>query len=273
MDTRMSKYNSEEINTASRVKKNAKLYDEINNSELNNFTLRSNATIIGKQENEIDVEKIKKILDTRYKDVPQRRSIRIEQEEEHEPEEVPTKEYDLNSFIEKAKDEKSESYGEVRAKRLRDTQFDILKNLNIPETEEDEEVKTPKPEDNDLLNLINTITMNEAKEKENSKEEMNSKSEKKIIPETKEENAQLTDSNSIEEIKNEIKKVEKTSSVMTKTSPLDNSFYTSNNLFKKKDFSDDEEDNLSLWIKILIVLIIVGVLVGLFFFLKSIITI
>ena len=83
----------------------------------------------------------------------------------------------------------------------------------------------------------------------------------------------ITDTNAIEEIKDEIAKVEKTSKVMNKTTELDESFYTSN-IFKKKDLSTDEsdEERLSLGVKILIVLVIVGFLLGLFFFLKSIIS-
>ncbi len=289
MDTRMSKYDNEDLSTGSRVKKNAKLYETINNNELNNFTLRSNATVIGNQENEIDVEKIKKILDNRYKDVPKRKSIRIEPEEAEEVKDVPTKEYDLNAFLEKAKDEKTETYEEVRAKKLRDTQFDILKNLKIDENEDEDVVenKGPKPEDNDLLNLINTITMNEAKEKnpslvnnatpKESEDTDNPAQENELFmaEALDEENKEKKSSpeNAVADIKKEITKVEKTSKVISKNNNLDNSFYTSNNVFTKKDFSEDEEDNLSLWIKILIVIIIVGVLVGLFFFLRSIITV
>ena len=288
MNTRMAKYEQdEEVKIPSRVKKHAELYEEINNKEINNFTIKSNATVIGNQEQEIDIEKIKKILDTRYKDAPKRRSIRIEREDtEEEKEETPTKEYDLNLFLEKAKDEKTESYEEVRAKKLRDTQFDILKNLHIDDDDDSEEEtptyekKGPRPEDNDLLNLINTITINESKEKAKAeaKEETAEEANENLIAEAdevlpKEEKIDASSTDSLEEIKNEIEKVEKTSKVMTKDI-LDNSFYTKTNVFKKKDLtSDDEEDDekLGIGLKILIGITIVGVLIGLFFFLKSII--
>ena len=297
MNTRMAKYEQdEEVKIPSRVKKHAELYEEINNKEINNFTIKSNATVIGNQEQEIDIEKIKKILDTRYKDAPKRRSIRIEREDtEEEKEETPTKEYDLNLFLEKAKDEKTESYEEVRAKKLRDTQFDILKNLHIDDDnkvpvaylddDDDEESPTyekkgPRPEDNDLLNLINTITINESKEKAKAeaKEETTEEANENLITEAEEvlppeEKIDASSTESLEEIKNEIEKVEKTSKVMTKDI-LDNSFYTKTNVFKKKDLtSDDDEDDekLGIGLKILIGITVVGVLIGLFFFLKSII--
>ena len=162
MDTRINKYN--ESDKMSRVSKNSDLYKQINDSELDNFNVHSNATVIGNQEREIDVEQIKKILDKRYNDRPQRRSIRVEPREEvSRLDKEDTKEYDLTKVLEKAKDEKVETYEEVRAKKLRNTQYDILNNLNIEEAEEKEEKKI-NPEEN-LMNLINTITINEAKKK------------------------------------------------------------------------------------------------------------
>ena len=134
MDSRMNKYS--EDNKMSRVSKNASLYKEINDSELDNFSVKSNATVIGNQEPEIDIEKIKKILDKKYNEAPKRRSIRVEPREEESKlvDDTPTKEYDLNVILEKAKGEKSETYEEARAKKLRNTQFDILNNLKIDNT-------------------------------------------------------------------------------------------------------------------------------------------
>ena len=293
MDTRMSKYDKEEPKVpTSRVTKNASLYEHINNQEINEFTLRSNATVLGRQEPEIDIEKIKKILDTKYNELPKRKSIRIEQEEIKEKEEPAstTKEYDLNAILDKAKEEKQESYEEVRAKKLRDTQFDILKNLHIDDvkTEEKSEIKTERPEDNDLLNLINTITINEEKEKSKKYDNLTLEPPKRVEePKSddllkeqeemlEEDKTKKTVTNSLSEIKEEIAKIENTSPVMTKTTEtnkLDNSFYTHSDLFKKKDFSndDDDDDKLSIGVKILIVITVIGIAIGMYFFIKSII--
>jgi len=153
METRIDKFN--ESKRMSRVAKNIDLYKEINDTELDNFNVRSNATVIGNQDKEIDVEQIKKILDKRYNSAPRRRSIRIEPQEEVSKISVDdTKEYDLTKVLEKAKDEKVETYEENRAKKLRNTQYDILNNLNLDAS--DEEVKEEKkidPEEN-LMNLI-----------------------------------------------------------------------------------------------------------------------
>lgn len=277
MNTRENKYSNNV--GMSRVAKNDDLYKQINNSELDNFNVRSNATVIGNQEREIDVEQIKKILDKRYNSAPKRRSIRIE-ERPHENiiSDEPTKEYDLTKVLEKAKDEKVETYEENRAKKLRNTQYNILSNLNI-DGEEKEEVKAT-PEEN-LMNLINTITINEAKKLEEKNSNSNDIDPLDILSDLKgDDDTQVYESMETEVTKiTEIKEKEKENNnqiteVKNKSQEkLDNSFYTSN-LFKKNDFEDDNKDfvddeKIGIGIKILIVLVVVTFLVGLFLFLKS----
>lgn len=268
MDTRINKYN--ESDRMSRVSKNSDLYKQINDSELDNFNVHSNATVIGNQEREIDVEQIKKILDKRYNDRPQRRSIRVEPREEvSRLDKDDTKEYDLTKVLEKAKDEKVETYDEVRAKKLRNTQYDILNNLNIEETEEKEE-KSLNPEEN-LMNLINTITINEAKKKEDKDvDPLDILTDLKGHDDTQVYESMETSVTKITEIKE--KEKENLNKEESKKETLDNSFYTSD-LFKKKDFEDEndfvEDDKVGLGIKILIVLVIIVFLVGLFLFIKS----
>ena len=150
METRIDKYN--ESRSMSRVAKNSDLYKEINDSALDNFSVRSNATVIGNQEKEIDVEQIKKILDKRYNSAPKRKSIRIEPQEEVSRISVDdTKEYDLTKVLEKAKDEKvtvlravhkykdaREQFERRTHKRLIDIKnpsketIDALQHLDIP---------------------------------------------------------------------------------------------------------------------------------------------
>lgn len=275
MNTRENKYSNNV--GMSRVAKNDDLYKQINNSELDNFNVRSNATVIGNQEREIDVEQIKKILDKRYNSAPKRRSIRIE-ERPHENiiSDEPTKEYDLTKVLEKAKDEKVETYEENRAKKLRNTQYNILSNLNI-EGEEKEEVKAT-PEEN-LMNLINTITINEAKKLEEKNSNSNDIDPLDILSDLKgDDDTQVYESMETEVTKiTEIKEKENNNQITEvknkNQEKLDNSFYTSN-LFKKNDFEDDNKDfvddeKIGIGIKILIVLVIVTFLVGLFLFLKS----
>lgn len=257
----------------SRVARNHDLYQEINNGELDSFSVRSNATVIGNQEPEIDIEKIKKILDTKYNTPPKRKSIRIEPREKESKllDDLPTKEYDLNVILEKAKDEKEETYEEARAKKLRNTQFDILKNLNI----EEKKISEKETAEDNLMELINTITINEAKKKEeNAKDEIDPLD---LLEDLKgNENTEVYErmtediSNIMEEEKKEIDKEKNKNENVN--SNLDNSFYT-NNLFKKKDFEDNndfvDDDKGSIIVKVLVFLVIVAFLVGLFIFLKE----
>lgn len=272
METRIDKFN--ESKRMSRVAKNIDLYKEINDTELDNFNVRSNATVIGNQDKEIDVEQIKKILDKRYNSAPRRRSIRIEPQEEVSKISVDdTKEYDLTKVLEKAKDEKVETYEENRAKKLRNTQYDILNNLNLDAS--DEEVKEEKkidPEEN-LMNLINTITINEAKKQESKNDDVDPLD---ILTDLKgEDDTQVYDSVTTVTKITEIKEKEKEKIDNNKDNNIDNSFYT-DNLFKKKDFEEDsndfvDEDKLSIGIKILIALVIIVFVVGLILFIKSVI--
>lgn len=272
METRIKKYN--ESSSMSRVAKNTNLYKQINDSELDNFNVHSNATIIGNQDREINLEQIKKILDKRYNNAPQRKSIRIEpQEEVTRLDNEDTKEYDLTKVLEKAKDEKVETYEENRAKKLRNTQFNILNNLNIDdEKKEENEEKKYNPEEN-LMNLINTITINEAKKREEKKDDVDPLD---ILTDLKgDDDTQVYESvkTSVTSI-TEIKEKEDNNNKETKKEELDNSFY-STDMFKKKDFEDDDNedfldnDKVSIGIKILIALVIIVFLVGLFLFLKS----
>mgnify|MGYP004623569839 CR=1 FL=1 len=276
MNTRENKYSNNV--GMSRVAKNNDLYKQINDSELDNFNVRSNATVIGNQEREIDVEQIKKILDKRYNSAPKRRSIRIEERPyENSISDEPTKEYDLTKVLEKAKDEKVETYEENRAKKLRNTQYNILSNLNIDGEEKEEKVATPEE---NLMNLINTITINEAKKLE----EKNNNSDSDIDPldilsdlkgddDTQVYESMETEVTKITEIKEKENNNQITEVKNDNKEKLDNSFYTSN-LFKKNDFEDDNKDflddeKIGIGLKILIVLVIVTFLVGLFLFLKS----
>ena len=76
MSSRMNKYYEEPENLMTRTTRNQDLYKDISKSELENYSIKSNATILGDNKNEIDVEKIKKILDTKYNEVPKRKSSR-----------------------------------------------------------------------------------------------------------------------------------------------------------------------------------------------------
>ncbi len=168
MKTRMEKYYDEENNNiALRQRKNEKLYENINDYEVDDYKIEANATVLDNNAKNIDVEKIKKILDTKYNKQPKRRSIVVD-EDYSEPDISldETREYDINAILERARGEKEVDYEKERLKKIRDTQYDILNSLDI-EGEEKEEVE----EHNELMDLINTITAKELEVKSTKKED------------------------------------------------------------------------------------------------------
>ena len=170
MKTRMEKYYDEENNNiALRERKNKNLYENINDYEVEDYEIKTNATVLDNNAKNIDVEKIKKILDTKYNKQPKRRSIVVDEADYQEPDISldETREYDINAILEKARSEKEVDYEKERLKKIRDTQYDILNSLDI-DTEKKEE---PIEEKNELMDLINTITAKELEVK-NQKEDL-----------------------------------------------------------------------------------------------------
>ena len=171
MKTRMEKYYDEENNNiALRQQKNEKLYENIDEYEVDDYKIEANATVLDNNAKNIDVEKIKKILDTKYNKQPKRRSIVLEDEEYQEPNISldETREYDINAILERARSEKEVDYEKERLKKIRDTQFDILNSLDIEGEEKEEEDKSSQ--NNELMDLINTITAKELEVKNAKKE-------------------------------------------------------------------------------------------------------
>ena len=158
----MDKY-AETPNLRSRTEKNKDLYEQIKNTDIEKFEVSSNAKVIEEDINSIDVNKIKDMLDRQYRNELGRKTI-LENVVEEEVEEklVDTKEYDINAILEKAKKTQNVDYEKERLKKVHDTQYDILKNLNIDE-KQDEEIE--ETEEN-IMNLINTINNLELKHKE-----------------------------------------------------------------------------------------------------------
>ncbi len=156
MNSRMDRY-AETPNLKSRVERNKDLYEQIKTSDIDKFDIASNATVIGEDISRIDVDKVKDMLDKRYRDEYDKRSLKFREQDEEiiEDKKYDTKEYDINAILEKAKKTQNVDYEKERLKKVHDTQYVILKKLNIDETNEEEVM-----EDNEenIVNLINTIT-------------------------------------------------------------------------------------------------------------------
>lgn len=156
MNSRMDKY-AETPNLKSRTEKNKDLYEQIKTSDIDKFDIASNATVIGEDISRIDVNKVKDMLDKRYRDEYDKRSLKFREQDEEiiEDKKYDTKEYDINAILEKAKKTQNVDYEKERLKKVHDTQYDILKKLNIDETTEEEVMEDSEE---NIVNLINTIT-------------------------------------------------------------------------------------------------------------------
>ena len=289
MRTRLDKYINDTDDAPKRTKKNNELYEEIKHSEISNFNIGSNAKVIGENKNQIDIDKLKDILEKNYQEQPKRRSVKFDIPEEEEVELEKTREYDINAILEKARAEKEVDYEEERLKKIRDTQYDILKNLEVDAESESKAANERTKEE--LLDLINTITLNE-KQKKAIDEEID---EEEIEEDEKEDTGELDpldilsdlrgDENTVvagakefteqmEEEKDALSKKEKAEKEIKEAldEDVDDSFYTNSMSFSKKDFDsfDDEESGVgSVIVKILIVIVFIAIIVGVVIFLNE----
>lgn len=192
--SRMQKYydnnrdvdTTEETTTSSRSQKNQRLYKEVSNLDLKEFDLNSNVSVIGENTDNISLDEIKDILSEKYKENPRRKSFGDTEEIDLPKINLDeTREYDINAILEKAKDGKESNYEEDRLKKVRSTQYDILKTLDIMNNEEEVEEdsldfgekptdRRPSPnkekEEAKLHDLIDTITAKELIENEGNLE-------------------------------------------------------------------------------------------------------
>ena len=265
----MEKYNSDteaEAKAISRTSRNKRLYDEIKNTELTRFNSFNNARVIDEGAKEIDLNKIKKYIEKINDEKVEKRRSLLDTKglyEERHLEEEEEKDYDLVSVLEKAREKREIDYEKERYKKLRDTQYDILKNLNIkerPKPEIDEEKFNTQ--ERTLIDLINTVAINknnndllsELSEGDDETtgsidEESNNEDLKALIKEEidKDKTKEVPKENEDENIQN-----------------LDNSFYTSSLNFSKDDFEDfndvEESGGRGIAAKIGIILLILCIL-------------
>ncbi len=172
MQSRMEKYNNQSPFT-SRVEKNKALYEEVKNSSITDFHVDENTTMLDNNSSRIDAGNLRNLLDNDYVDnTPKRRSIVIENNLD-EPEPIhDTKEYDINVILKKAKEGKDINYNKERLKSVRQTQYEIINNLDLSKpSEPDTYHKKKKADEENLMELINTITALELKNKQNKKDD------------------------------------------------------------------------------------------------------
>lgn len=160
---------SESLQASSRVSKNQKLYKEVSYAELDNFDLNSNVSVLGDNTSNIDITKIVDILDERYNETPRKKTLGDTNEMELPKINLDeTREYDINSILAKAKESKEFDYEEDRLKKVNENAESILKDIDKEEYIENKVVIDKKNDEDELMDLINTITAKELIREEES---------------------------------------------------------------------------------------------------------
>lgn len=276
MKSRSEKYYDEEKTVyQSRTSRNTNLYKEISNSKINDFNIASNAKVIGENDsNYVNVDKLKEILEKNYHDIPKRREVKLVPDfEEKQVELEETKEYDINAILERAREEKEVDYEKERLKKIRDTQYDILKNLNVEEEPKESKAAGDKTKE-ELLELINTITENELQKTKldplDILTDLKGEDSNTMVMGANDATSLLDQITEKMETPQEVKKDSQESS----EKKVDDSFYTNSLSFTQSDFDDfndlkeDVESN-KIVLHILIVVFTIAAIIGIVIFLNS----
>lgn len=268
MKSRMEKYYNQNEEFVGRTSKNENLYREKDYS-----VYSSNETIIDTN-NEIDITKLKNIIQSR-EDYQRAKSYRnmlndkkfdyddIEIEEDKYEE----KNYDINALLQKVKEEKDSINEEDKMRKLRNTQYDILSNLDIKSKKTKKDDIEQQKED--LKDLINSIT------KKGNNNVLNEEIENDplgLLADLHATNTILTDviSNDLDVVPPQ-KEIEENIEVKKTNEDDETSFYSDSFTFSKKDFEElsDLSDNVKsnnvlitiLIIVLVLIILVIGVLV------------
>lgn len=200
MPSRMERYyQSEESDIKKRSTKNQDLYRKI--YEEGEYTNVEGISILPKNE-KIDIEKIRELIGTPRTETKPKEVVKPIETITPEPEQE--KNYDIRDILEQAKSERSE-----KDKRFENTQYNVLKNINLKEEVPDTSIET-----HDLKDMIEAITTNS---------KIGATSD--LLDDLK----TIHDQNMIKEFEN------------VENQEIDRSFYTSSLGFTSDDFEDLKE--------------------------------
>ena len=234
MPSRMSRYH-ESSSVSSRTEKNKELYDSL--YDKNEYSNISGVTTIEKS-NEIEIDKIRKLIKDRESYKKQREYNNLYHKEEKTEINTPVissdyeeKNYDIKDVLNKAKEERKKEVDNTY-KRNR---YEYLLNSKAYNTKKDE-ILDSTPEE--LKELINTITKT-AEIKKLSNSELSLDLLDDLKANTIHDNENDVIKKIIEEEKKRKEELEKEKNV-----EMDKTFFTTNLLFSDKDFEDNDIKNL-----------------------------
>ena len=214
MSSRMERYYENDALSTGRSEKNKSLYSQIQN--LDSYTNIEGVASI-ESDNEIDISRVKKMVDNRenYRKARELKSLLNEKEERIEEKEILSEEeknYDINDLLSKVKKTESDNY-----RKLDEDSYKELKDIARKPKRYEEEIEVVEPTEpaeeigeNDDVGLLDDLKSNTIVG--------DAASIKKIIEEEKEQKLDTTEG-------------------------VDKSFYTTNFGLTKKDFEDLKDLN------------------------------
>ena len=281
MRNRMDRYRDNSPNPeqqGKRLSKNQELYNNVGtNTKYTNFSdvSNSNAYLI--------TNNIKNTNHTResyqhikeYTNIAPKTRVKKELEDfNHLYQDHENRIYDINSVLEKAREERKDKDALEEKRKLKNTNYNILASLNPEELEKyrKEKMKRLKPDEDELRELIDTIAS------KTLAGEISKDTGVDLLSDLMATNAmdRITNDDKLElskEIldKDSLKKIDEAKKDMVPASnnndimkDLDKSFYTQSMDLSDKDFFSDDEDSekkIPIFVKILLVVVLI-VLVG-----------
>ncbi len=244
----MERYYKRETQGNSRTKRNTRLYNSIYS-----YGKYSNIEGIASIDNtnEIDITKVKQMLDNREKYQAERRYRKLINEEE-KIQELPKiqrkyddddRTYDIMDVLSKAREKKTP---DDKERVLSKTSYDVLKNLDLKRN-------TNRRDYYDEDELVQTISSANAL---NKLDDVDLAASMFSDLQGQNENTQVGKIDNIQDLIKENRNYDK------KEQTMDNSFFTSDLKLKKKDFTayDEDEKKGSVLKTIFITILILGVL-------------
>lgn len=254
--SRMERYYKKETQGNSRTKRNTRLYNSIYS-----YGKYSNIEGIASIDNtnEIDITKVKEMLDNREKYQAERRYRRLTNEDKPVQElpkvqkrykEDEERTYDIMDVLTKAKEKKEP---DDKERVLSKTSYDVLKNIDLKRNVNRKDYYDGDELDDMIQTISNTSMLNKLDDADLAAD---------MFSDLKghNEDTQVGNLNNLKELIEENKNAPKYDK---KEQTMDNSFFTSNLKLRKKDFApydEDEEKKGSVFKTIFVTILILGII-------------
>ena len=251
----MERYYKTENKGKTRTKRNTKLYNSIYS-----YGKYSNIEGIASIDNtnEIDITKVKKMLETREKYQAERRYRRLTNENKElaslpkvskRYKEDEDRTYDIMDVLSKARENKEP---DDKERVLSKTSYDVLKNIEVKRN------VNKKDYDDDIDDMIQTITNTGML---NKMDDADLAADMFSDLKAKDDDTKVGNLNNLKQLIDENKKDSFLENKKEQT--MDNSFFTSNLKLKKKDFVNYDEDEIkkgSAFKTIFVTILILGII-------------